>query len=611
MKNTRATVLPIVVFAGAMAGAWGVRFFWPWSAETSQKRAIPAGVATSQGGRRDSAPEPSPEINLSDLRSVRSGLVVLPPDATTETIAAAFAEAWKKLSVEGGHHMQINAQQLFIDWLRVDAEAAIRFVSDPPGNLIKQGGEYLLTALAETDPSKACAIAFKGGLDGPLASEKVLKVWGSRDPQAALAFAAGLPAHQRLAAEMSALGGWLAVSGPEAFAWLQSQPESWRRDMMMNRMAVTLLQNSPAEIAELARTGSLPDEMKRSLRKWDEKTDSATLINLVQDALTAGGTAKSLLDVANGLGSTRMAAAVVSAAVQSSTPKDAADVAKLAASLGLKDNTALLCGLGRSAPEAGFAWALENKQPLDLLAAAWAEYDAKSAMQSLLAQPRGGLADEAVQAIIGKTASTAPAEAIEAALQIPMDTKERRKHLSAAARVLARSDPAQAVAALGKIPDAPPEEVSAVLAVSGRANAKAAAAALAQVDLNTNEYIASESLTRGWAIADPAGASEWVRTLPKGDLRDGGAAGLARGVMQSDATAAFAWAMEINDPVIHDRVAVEAVNELKKTRSLEQIKADTALDDAIRGQLATYWNRPAPKSSTSTPLITIPPASNR
>lgn len=618
MKLAREIVLPVVAFIGAMSMSWGLRMASSPQPDTVRRNVIPAGVQTADDSSTGGI-EGTPELTLSELRSVTSGLVVLPLDATPETVTAAFAGAWKRLKSDPGADMKLQAQQLFSDWLRVDPEAAIRFVREPPGLLKERGGEFLLAALAETDPERACQIAFKSGLDSQTASGEVLKVWASRDPAAALAYVSTLPSHQRLAAEMSALTGWAAVSGPEAFAWLQSQPEGWRRDRLMNKMAVCLLQNSPGDMVNLMKLGGLPPEMMKGLRQWEEKTDSAQILSAAQAALTAGGDVKDLLrlfgtntslsflvlagggglnDLENRLRQaqktnvSRLGAALMVAAVQNAAPKDVADVAKLAASFDSSDVSLLLRGLGRAAPEAGLAWAVENNQPLTALAASWADYDARAALQSLLALPRGEASDAAVREIIAKAAQTAPAEAIEAVLQVTMPADERRKHLSAAARVLARSDPAQAVQALGRIPDAPPEEVSAVLAISGRSDAKAAAAALATCELATNGYIAAESLTRGWAIADPSGASEWVRTLPPGELRDGGAAGLARSVMESDPSAAFTWAMEINDGTIRDNVALQAVAEIKKTQSLEQIEADARISDAARGVLQTYWNRP-------------------
>lgn len=627
MKLTKEIVLPVAVFIITMSMAWGVRMAWMPQPDTVRRNVIPADVPTSEG-RFAGRVEEAPEVKLSGLRSVASGLVVLPLDATPEAVAAAFAGAWARLAADPGADMKLQAQQLLSDWLRVDPEAAIRFVSEPPGLLKQRGGEYLLAALAQTDPERACQIAFKSGLESQTASGAVLRLWASRDPEAALAYVSTLPSHQRLAAEMNALTGWAAVSGPEAFAWLQTQPESWRRDRLMNKMAVTMLQNSPGDMVSLMKQGGLPPEMRRGLRQWEEQSDSTQILSTVQAALTAGGDVKDLLRLfgTNRLATTtlpawalpvggyvkdllwqaketnvsRLGAALMVAAVQAAAPKDAADVAKLVASFDSKDTAVLLRGLGRAAPEAGLAWAIENNQPLTGLASSWADYDARGAMQSLLALPRGEASDAAVRDIIAKAAQTAPAEAIEAAVQVEMPADQRRKHLSAAARVLARSDPAQAVLALGRIPDAPPEEVSAVLAISGRSDAKAAAAALAQCDLATNGYIAAESLTRGWAIADPSGASEWVRTLPGGELRDGGAAGIARSVMQSDPSAAFTWAIEINDAAIRDKVAVQAVREIRKTRSLEQMESDARISEAARGVIHSYWNR------SETPQVSDP-----
>jgi hypothetical protein len=599
--------------------AWGVRRAWYPRTEEARRHVIPSGIRTSDGTVTGMPAADAPAIRLDELRSVANGLVVLPPDATPEAVAAAFAAAWTKLSAEPGADMRLQAKQLFSDWLKVDPEGVIRFVTEPPGALIRRGGEYLLTTLAEMDPEQACQIALKGGLDSKAASAVVLNVWGSRDPTAAMTYVATLPSHQRLAAELSALTGWAAVSGPEAFAWLESQPTGWRRDQLMNKIAVCMLQNSPVDMVRLVQQGSLPPEMMTGLRQWERQADAAQLLSTVQAALAAGGNVRELLRAfgmadwskleqhpavrqhlrLQGMDSavTGLGRALMVAAVQNAAPKDADDVARLAATFDGKDTSPflpelLLRSLGTGAPEAGLAWALENNQPLAPLAASWAEYDARSALQSLLALPRGEVVDEAVRQILAKAAQSAPVEAMEAALQISMPAMDRARHISAAARVLARSDPAKAILGLGRIPDAPPEEVSAVLAIGGRSDANAAAAALAQIDLNTNGYIAAESLTRGWAVADPSGASEWVRTLPAGELRDGGAAGLARSVMESDPSAAFTWALEISEPGIRDTVATQAVKELKKSRSLAQIEADARLSEAAQRVIHEYWNRP-------------------
>jgi hypothetical protein len=526
---------------------------------------------------------------------VTGGVVVLPPDPSREAVAAAFADAWARLVEDAGPGTNQKARQLFRDWLRVDAVAAIRFVSEPPGMLSRRGGIFLLTALAETDPEEASRIAFQSGLESTASSEAVFKVWGSRNPMAAFAFSEqNLPAHRRLAAETGILAGWAAVAGSEAFAWLQSQPKGWRKDQLMSRMALGMLQNSPNDLVQLMKEGSMPPEMKSGLQRLEEYHDSDRVLNTVQAALTAGADAKELLALANHITAPGLAIAVMTAAVQAAAPGDANDVAKLAAMLNPDRPDYLLRGLGRAAPAAGLAWALENDLPLNDLAESWAEHDAAGALGALLGQARGGRADEAMRRIMPRAAASAPAEAIEAMLQVEFPASERRKHLSAAARVLARSDPGQAVLALGRIPDAPPEEVSAVLAISGRTDAKAAAAALAECDLATDGYIAAESLTRGWAVADPVAASEWVRTLPQGELRDGGAAGLARSVMEGDPVAAFTWALEVNEPGIRDRIALQAAEKLKEAQTLERMEADARLSDAARAALRSYWSSSIP-----------------
>src|SRR5262245_20317291 len=117
MKVTREIVLPFLVFAGTLTLAWGIRYHWSGNETQNGRRVIPSGGPAAGSGRNAGEAEGAPEVKISELRSVRSGLVTLPLDANPESVAAAFAAAWKKLSDDPGPDTKLKAQQLFYDWL--------------------------------------------------------------------------------------------------------------------------------------------------------------------------------------------------------------------------------------------------------------------------------------------------------------------------------------------------------------------------------------------------------------------------------------------------------------------------------------------------------------
>ena len=512
------------------------------------------------------------------LSSVSMGLLHWPETGDPAAVNAAFADAWRKLRPSlPATDEEDKARQLFADWWKTDPEAALRFVSDPPGLFVERGGMFLLPLLAAQDPARAWALTnHAGDLSArTTAQTSLLNTWAMRAPDEAMAFAAGLPAHQKLQAEAAVLAGW---PGERAFAWCAALPESWHKQKLLNGLLHTAAANDPAAVAAAMQSGGVTAKMVNGL-------DAVAVDRIMRAAFATERDPLAVCLRAEKADHAMLAVSAWRALLEVRGTATPGTVAILAAAFPDKASDAFMDALGRAAPEAGLAWALQNKVPPGRLLTEWARGSPDAAMAALRALPDNEQTRDARLAV-AQDFSAANPEVAAAALENYPANAASGSLLRSAARGMARLDPVRALQLLNEAPDTTPEEVSVILAIGGRSNPQATSEALAKSDLPVTDTVASESFIRGWGASDPVAASEWVHDLPPGDLRDGGAAGLARIITESDPVSAFAWALEVVEPDMRARVLGSVFDEaVRRGLSTESMMNDPRLAPVERGTL--------------------------
>ena len=128
-----------------------------------------------------------------------------------------------------------------------------------------------------------------------------------------------------------------------------------------------------------------------------------------------------------------------------------------------------------------------------------------------------------------------------------------------------------------------------LLAVGASRDPHGTAAALARVELPVTDREAAGAFTLGWARNDPGAATDWVRALPPGEMREGGAAGLASSIAHKDPVGAFAWALEVNQSEMRQdvlRTVIEAA--VKAGTPLDSLLSEPRLTPEERGSLREH-----------------------
>ena len=85
------------------------------------------------------------------------------------------------------------------------------------------------------------------------------------------------------------------------------------------------------------------------------------------------------------------------------------------------------------------------------------------------------------------------------------------------------------------------------------------------------------SLAQQWAEYDPAGASEWIGTLPGGQARDAAVGRLVGKIAVSDPSSAFAWASTVVDDGDRSTLLQTTFNSWRK---LDATAARSAIESA-------------------------------
>ncbi len=100
---------------------------------------------------------------------------------------------------------------------------------------------------------------------------------------------------------------------------------------------------------------------------------------------------------------------------------------------------------------------------------------------------------------------------------------------------------------------------------------------------------AYQGLAHTWASADSYEASEWIATLPPGEIRDAAALTLVRSVAKSEPDSAWKWAQTIQSPE-QRRSAMQSSLAFFGDAALDVI-GQSALAPAEKATLTEWWNR--------------------
>ena len=584
-------LLAPVLFVTSLTVVWLLR--WGFTAVETPPEPKPRARPASAGGSAFSRGRNIQGFQPGELPSVASGVVVWPTEATPDAVAKAFAAAWEKLRKEGGGGADSVARQLFADWWKVDPEGAMRFVSEPRGVFGERGGLLLLPLVTRDDPRGAWDLVEKSGNAQNLSwlRRRVVDQWARASPDEVMSFSAGLTGTAKRTAEEAALLGWPLE---KALEWCAAVPSTWRRMRAEKTVVKELLQADPARAAAMLRAGSLPVESVAAVF-----TDSHAYVDpeaFARGVLAAEADPLGFCEWAARSGSAELERAAWTAYVANQRDLSPAEIESIAARAGEKSADAIAAALGHAAPEQALAWAARNGKTLTSLFTSWAEDDPAAALAAADSLPDS----RAARLVIAERClETEPKLALSALMDHP-DKAAAAPLLLKASRPAAYQDPALAMDALAAAGTATAVEVSVVMAIGGRVDPGATAEALARYHLPITDYLAVEAFTRGWATADPEATSKWVTNLPPGELRDGGAAGLARQVGAEDPVGGYIWALEIADTEIRNRVlSPHRERLLGDPHALDAMLADPRLSPGQRDGLRAKF--PPPQTPAASP----------
>lgn len=368
------------------------------------------------------------------------------------------------------------------EWVRKDADAAIRAVSNLKGAVFVKATRNLISALVQRDPQEAWEFAqslppHSGDIwDDPLYS--ALSGWGSVDPEAAVSAALGLSDTEMRAecvAEISRT--WADFDFPAALDYVTKLQDPHVKAKALAQMASASHASKPELFAALQEHGPVGDSYSSAnlMESWARQDPRGAAEALAQLPPSQG------LDEAT----TRFVRGWLAA--NGTNPQD-------------------VLAWARSLP--GKTTSRQNA-----LTAVLQEVGKTNA--PLGAELIAGLDEEsqcaAYEALAEGWSSRAPAEAAAWALTLPPQTSS-----SALARVVenwARHDPLEAAKAAARH-DTSGDLVSAVVGQ--------------------------------WLPGSPKQATDWVERLPHGEIRDAGLTRIASIVSRDDPSAAVLWAARIS-----------------------------------------------------------------
>jgi hypothetical protein len=142
------------------------------------------------------------------------------------------------------------ARTIAEEWARQDPDAALAWAAGLSDGEQRSGAYAgIIGNLLERNPERAAAIALAlDPADRPKLLGDIAETWARQAPEEAVAWANSLNATERAEALSNALGGWAAAAPAEAAAYVDGLPAEERGDHV-GRLGRTWAQEAPAEAA--------------------------------------------------------------------------------------------------------------------------------------------------------------------------------------------------------------------------------------------------------------------------------------------------------------------------------------------------------------------------
>jgi len=392
-------------------------------------------------------------------------------------------------------------REIFSQWTSTDMNAAQAALAKLSGDSRMAALGAITSTLAETDPADAWKFALANGtlpnarqsyFGGPSLHEEILRQWANIDPEAALQAAAAVEGRVRDRFLESTLRAWAGNDYEKVFQFVMDSSDS---NILCT--GIRALTGSPQECDYAAlfnaftERGSVNESLYRN-----------TMVQLMHRWFEANpreaATAVAKLPPGNDF---RTAVSDIS----SQWARKATDINEP-----LKWALSLPTGETRSnALSTIFSqWGMSNNSNTR---------DHATAAAAVLALPEADRNDNLLCNVASQWAMADPQAALDWASRLP-DPEQRQNVVQESIIRLAFNNPQQAIALLNTY------------------------------GLATNATAVGQTVDL-WTLKDIRGASEWVKTLPNGEVRDGALQTIAERYKTNDAPeTAVAWALAIANP---------------------------------------------------------------
>jgi len=475
----------------------GVSIVFSTFAESDPQAAWNLAISLKQGSMKQSAvmavvstiaqKDPSRAISMADSlsepqlkRQIRPMVVANLAQKDPQRALALVTESSDDR--EGDYSLSM----IFHQWARKDPEGAKAAVSRLAGRQAEQARMALASSLAQQDPQAAWAYA--SGLPAPSGNiysdprMQVIQNWAQNDPQAALKAALTIgESNQRGMAVAAAVNSWAGSDFPAALQYAVSVDDPGTRGQILQNLSHNPNANRKQLLAAVMDHVPPGDNFQQAV--------SGILTGWAQE--NPAEAAAAAMELPPGRAFSNVASQIASQWISSAANKQ--DVFDWA----------------RNLPEGE---ARDNS--LRSVFSTWSRQDPQAAMRALSGLSSGERKN-AVQALASGWSQTAPEAVLQWSSSLT-DASERADVVRAALFQWAGSSPESAAKFVERIPEA---ERSGPM----------------------------ESVVGNWASRDTASAAAWLDRQPTGPSKDAALRTLSRKIAQEDPEAALTWTRGISD----------------------------------------------------------------
>lgn len=162
---------------------------------------------------------------------------------------------------------QMAAQAIAREWAKQDPDAALAWARGLPEGMRAGALEGVLGSMAAENPTGAAKIALEmpAGDDRNRLLGQLAEGWAGRNPAEAMKWAASLPDADRADATKRALSGWSMQDPKGAAAWIDGLPAE-KKDENLNSVASRWAWSQPSEAATWLGTQAEGDGKKDAMR---------------------------------------------------------------------------------------------------------------------------------------------------------------------------------------------------------------------------------------------------------------------------------------------------------------------------------------------------------